>query len=524
MRARWSGLALGIVLLVAFVGGSQLLRRGFGPEARPEGSRLFEQVFAHVRDRYVDSLDAGALYARAASGLLRELGDPYSTYLDSARLERVEQSTSGLYGGLGIEFDVRDGWMTVVAALPNSPAETIGLRPGDRVVRIDDRETRGWTNDEVRRALRGNPGSNVTLVVERPGVPGRQDYQLQRQQVLVRPVQRTMLLDAGIGYVQVRAFSDSAAIELAQAVDSLNAAGMRALILDLRGNPGGLLQQGAEVAGLFLDEGQEIVALRGRGAEGTRVFSDSTPQRWPSLRVVVLVDRASASASEIVAGALQDHDRALIVGRPTYGKGSAQSVFSFNGADGGVKLTTARWYTPSGRSLEPDPVSPSGDGFAIDDEPPARPVFRTDAGREVLGGGGIVPDVLAGDTVPPTGPRILFAALGRQLPRLRDAITEEAMALTSRGQVTGWDATLPEAARTAVRRRLEARGVLVPEAAWAAGAEWVARQLGNEAVRYALGRAEETRRIVSRDPVVQEARTRLRQAADMAALLRTPTP
>jgi carboxyl-terminal processing protease len=518
-RSRFAtGFVAGLILSTMIIGAA-VVQRGFRPAPATVGPQLFDQVFLHVRDRYVDSIAPGDLYEMAAAGVMRELGDPYSVYLDSARLVRVQQSTTGMYGGLGLEFDVRDGWMTVVAAMPNSPAETIGLRPGDRIVQIDDRETRGWTTDEARRALRGEPGSDVKLVVERPGVDGRQSYALERQNVLVRPVQRTMVLNDGIGYVQVRSFSDSAAIELSAALDSLTTAGMTSLILDLRGNPGGLLAQGAAVADLFLDKGQAIVSLRGRGAEGSRVFTDERAQRWPSLRMVVLVDRASASASEIVAGALQDHDRALVLGRPTYGKGSAQSIFSFNNDEGGVKLTTARWYTPSGRSLEFE-LTPNADpNFAIDDDTLKRPVFKTDAGREVIGGGGIIPDVIRGDSVAPVGPRLLFAAVGAQLPRLRDAITEEAMSLTSRGVVRSYTFVVTPEMRASVRRRLSAKGVLVPDDRWTVGGEWLDRALGNEAVRYALGRGEETRRIVSRDPVVDEARARLKASPTTKELL-----
>ena len=513
-----SGFVVGLVLTTVFVGAG-VMQRGLRPLPATAGPQLFDQVYAHIRDRYVDSIAPGDLYAMAAVGVMRELGDPYSVYLDSARLVRVQQSTTGLYGGLGLEFDVRDGWMTVVASMPNSPAETIGLRPGDRIVEVDGRETRGWTMDEARRSLRGEPGSDVKLVIERPGVEGRQAFAVERQNVLVRPVQRTMVLDGGIGYVQVRSFSDSAAIELSAALDSLTTDGMTSLILDLRGNPGGLLAQGAAVTDLFLDPGQEIVSLRGRGAEGSRVFTDAQPQRWPQMRIVVLVDRASASASEIVAGALQDHDRALVIGRPTYGKGSAQSIFSFTNDEGGIKLTTARWFTPSGRSLEPEAAVLTDDAFIIDDDTVRRPVFKTDGGREVIGGGGIIPDVIRGDSVAPIGPRLLFAALGTEVPRLRDAITEEAMSLTSRGVVRSYDFVVTPEMRSGVRRRLGAKRVTVPDDRWTVGGEWIDRTLGNEAVRYALGRAEETRRIVSRDPVVDEARARLRASSTTKALL-----
>src|SRR6185436_13791608 len=253
------------------------------------------------------------------------------------------------------------------------------------------------------RALRGTPGTQVRVMVERLGTASRTELTMEREAVYVNPVQRGMLLGDGVGYVSLKAFSDSAAAELSAKIDSLHSLGMRALILDIRGNPGGLLAQGTAVADLFLNAGQSIVSLRGRGPERHRDFVDHGPEKWKDLRLAILVDRGTASASEIVAGALQDHDRALLIGRPTYGKGSAQSVIALGSDAAGVKLTTARWFTPAGRNIDFAVEPPPGGADAIADDSFTIPVFKTDLGRKVYGGGGIVPDIIAGDSIGPPG-------------------------------------------------------------------------------------------------------------------------
>ena len=204
------------------------------------------------------------------------------------------------------------------------------------------------------------------------------------------------MLRDGVGYLDLRAFSDSAAPELRAAIDSLRGAGMKSLLLDLRGDPGGLLDQGVGVSELFLDPGQDIVSMRGRTASVTRDYRDKSPQPWPSLILGVLVDSGSASASEIVAGALQDHDRAVVIGTTTYGKGSAQTVFDVPG--GGLKLTIAKWFTPSGRSINRSPVDPDSAKTQA-----AQPRFKTDEGRVVAGGGGIRPDIIVSDSAASIG-------------------------------------------------------------------------------------------------------------------------
>src|SRR3954453_17190213 len=339
-------------MLGALITGGWLLQRGAhtGTFTAYEGPRLFESVFRRIQTDYVDTVADSALYRKSVDGMLYELRDPYSTFLPPDRFARLNESRSGNYAGLGVEVDLRDGWLIVVAPLPGGPAERAGLQPGDRIIEIAGKSTKGWTNEEASKLMRGKPGTPVDLKIERPGVTAPLEFKLQRSTIHQSAVRRTALLADGVGYIDLKAFSDSTAKELNVAVTSLLARGMKTLILDLRTNPGGLLTQGVRGSDLFLDDGQKIVSMRGRIPETNREYADTARQTWPNLPLTVLVDARSASAAEIVAGALQDHDRAVIVGTPTYGKGSAQTVFSVPG--GGLKLTIAKWFTPSGRSID----------------------------------------------------------------------------------------------------------------------------------------------------------------------------
>lgn len=482
-----------------------MLARGLSHRT-PTGSseKLFDQVLARVQRHYVDSLETDDLLRRAVTGFLAELGDPGTVYLEPARLKRLTENTTGLYTGLGLRFDAREGWPRVIAPLPGSPAERAGLVAGDRIVEIDGRGTRGWTDDETRTAMRGPAGSKVTLMVERPGRADQFAVTLERDEVLRAAVRRTALLAGGIGYVDLRAFSDSTEHEVARAVDSLAQAGMRALILDLRGNPGGLLTQGVAVSELFLDRGQTIVSMRGRAEAMRQVHADSLAQRWPALPMVVLTDRGTASAAEIVAGALQDHDRALLMGQPTYGKGSAQSVFQTT-TGGGLKLTVARWYTPSGRSID----RTSRDAAADDAE---EETYKTDAGRVVKGGGGISPDVAV--DVPGGDPAelALQRAVGGRMTEFRDALTAFATSLRGTGRVTSWDTPVSDQMLADALQLVRARGFAVDDATWMGARPLVASFVGREMVRLQLGVLAEARRTIDEDPLVRDAAERLREA------------
>ena len=525
MRAK--GVTVLATLAAAVVSGGWLLERGGGaPEtlSRSQGTRLFNEVMQHVSRNYVEAVPADSLFAKAATGLLRELHDPHSAFLSAERLGKLNETTSGNYGGLGVQIDVRDGWVTVIAPMPGSPAEKAGIETGDRFVEINGKSTRGLTPDEATRALRGIPGSTIRLVVERPGVDARMPFTLARSTIHQRAVQRAVILDGDVGYVDVAVFSDSTAAELRQAVDSLARRGMRSLVVDLRGNPGGLLEQGVGVSELFLDPGKAIVRMKGRTPEANREFFDAQPQRWSALPVVMLVDGGSASASEIVAGALQDHDRAAIVGQTTYGKGSAQSVYMIRGA-GAVKLTTALWYTPSGRTINKRPVQRDGDGEDAPTEHPdsiplsQREKFRTDAGRVVYGGGGIMPDVVVSDTTRDEAALEFERALGEHVPKFRDALTDHALSIRAGNRPANERFAVTPAMREALWQRMTARGISMPRDVYDRAAPLVDRVLGGEVARFVFGADAEFRRGAAYDVALVEGLALVRGAADTRSLL-----
>lgn len=503
-------LAVAVALGTSLVGGGWVIGRGLNVrEADFTSARLFDTVLGHVRQFFVDSIPDSTLFEHAMVGMLRELDDPYTLYLPPNRLRRLTEQTTGNYIGIGAQIQRRDDYPMIIAPFPGSPAERAGLRTGDRVVEIDSMKTRGWTTDEVTGALRGPPDSDVTVVIERPGDPGRLTFKLKRGGVHRRAVGRTALVARGVGYVEVKIFNDSTAIELRKAIDSLQSAGMRALVMDLRGNPGGVLAQGVGVADMFLDSAQLIVSMRGRSPGANERVKDSASQPWPRMPLVVLVDAGSASASEIVAGALQDHDRAVVMGRTTFGKGSAQGIFA-TGSGGGVKITTARWFTPSGRSID-RPHGPRG----IEDDAPVDS-FRTEHGRRVVGGGGIVPDIFAGDTALAPGDQALEDALGNRVIQFRDAMVDVAIALRSRGAVRSRDFAVTPSMLDELWKAMRGREFRFDRATFDGATPLVSSLLGREIARFVFGPDAEAERAIADDQVIQAA-VRLASAATSPA-------
>jgi len=347
-------------------------------------------------------------------------------------------------------------------------------------------------------------------------------FTITRRDISVNPLQHAMLLPDGVCYDDLTVFSADAAADLGNAIDSLRAKGARSLVLDLRGDPGGLLDQGIGVADLFLDAGQPIVSTKGRVADENRTYADRAPQRWKSMPLVVLTDSGSASASEIVAGALQDHDRALVVGTATYGKGSAQRVFRLE--NGAVKLTTALWYTPSGRSINrprrDDNDSADDDAMpALPDSTKPRPAFKTDAGRKVLGGGGIVPDVEVPSRAVTSEDKALQTALGTKVPQFRDAMVDYALALKASRSITSPDFVVTPAMRDELYRRMKVRGVVVDRAVYDAAAPLVSRLLATQITRFVFGTQEEFVRGLREDSTLAKARELLQGVGTSDELL-----
>jgi carboxyl-terminal processing protease len=501
--ARARTMIIGGTFVGAIVTGGWLLQRGasIGTFTAYEGAQLFESVFHRIQNDYVDAVTDSALYRKSVDGMLYELRDPYSTFLPPDRFARLNETTSGNYAGLGVEVDLRDGWLIVVAPMPGGPAERAGLQAGDRIIELAGKPTKGWTIEEASKVLRGKPGTTLALRLERPGVSTPIDLRVQRTTIHQSAVRRASLLGDGVGYIDLKAFSDSTAKELNGAIASLLSRGMKTLVLDLRTNPGGLLNQGVRVSDLFLNPGQKIVSMRGRLPDANREYADTAKQRWPQLPLLVLVDGRSASAAEIVAGALQDHDRAVLIGTPTYGKGSAQSVIPF-GADGGLKITTARWFTPSGRSIARKlPADDDSDDAPV----PGRQRFRTDAGRTVYGGGGITPDVMAGDTTTPATEANLLRALGANVGHFRDAVTDYALNLKATRAVTSPDFVVTPAMREEVWQRMKARGIDIPRDVYDEAEPLVSRVIAFDIARYVFGSEAEFQRRASVDKPLQKA-------------------
>jgi carboxyl-terminal processing protease len=355
--------------------------------------RRFVEVLNAVRRYYVEEVDTGRLADAAIRGMLSEL-DPHTTYIPPSKAAQSEQRHNGFYEGTGIEFMVLNKVPVVVAPQTGSPAERAGIRPGDRILRIDDQSTLGLDAREIEERLRGRMGSTVTLSLRRPGASELLKVQLQRERIPLASVACAFMLEGRTGYVRLASFSRTASRELDRALAELRRQGMEQLLLDLRSNAGGFLEQAYEVADRFIPGGRTIVYTRGRGAHASEQLCSSDPTPYADLPLVVLVDGGSASAAEVVAGALQDWDRAPIVGEPTFGKALVQSEVPLSNG-GALRITIARYYTPSGRLIQRalEDLELANGTAPLDQTRPARPQFRTMGGRTVYGGGGIVPDV-----------------------------------------------------------------------------------------------------------------------------------
>ena len=394
-----------MLLLIAALCAGWLAHRELGPSARlPARATVLAEVLDRVERAYVEDVELDPLYGALADEVVRQLGDPYSRFIEKSDWEDQRIDVEGDYGGVGLEVVDRDGDVAVLAPIPGTPAAKAGVLPGDRIVEVDGESVEGWGTDRTVPLLRGKPGTPVTMGVRRWGVEPVLSFDIVRERVRVPQVPFAALLDDGVGYVPLTAFAGTASSAVRAAVDSLVGEGMRALVLDLRGNRGGLLEEGLALADLFLDPGRKVVEIRGRGADPD-VYSAETGQPHPDLPVAVLVGPVTASAAEIVAGALQDHDRALLIGSGTFGKGLVQSLFPLSGG-AVLRLTTARWYTPLGRRIhvgaaddadgadQADPVPAILGGWAS--RPPdfaSLPRFRSPGGRTLYGGGGVAPDL-----------------------------------------------------------------------------------------------------------------------------------
>ncbi len=528
MRQRWG--VIGLVAVISFFTGGWLLQRVAASNGNMyQQARLFEDVLAHVQQYYVDSLGEGQLYHNATSGLLYELHDPYSVLLEDKAYQALTETTTGNYGGLGIQIDVRDNYITIIAPLPDTPAERAGIQTGDRIIEVDGKSTKDWTNEQAVNTLRGAPGTSVTLTIERADMAEPFKIKLARGQIHVRSVQPGIMFSNGIGYISMSPVAETSADELRAEIKSMLAQGMKGMIFDLRGNPGGLLDQAVSISDMFLDPNDEIVSARGRARGSNHEYVDHSPELWPKLPIVTLVNEGTASAAEIIAGALQDHDRAVVVGTPTFGKGLVQTLYSL-GDSVALKLTTARWYTPSGRTIqrtakdEEDQLRMAeADTTPAAEIPDSAPIYHTDAGRVVRGGGGIVPDLLVRRDTTTAAERAFIAAVGSKVQEYRDAITAYALELKEQHSISSEDFTVTPAMRHELTRRMRANGVNVSNAVADNAARMLDENLAFEIARYVFGRDAELRRRAKDDNQLQTAMDLLRRAPSPRALMELAT-
>jgi len=495
-------------------------------------ARLFDQVLSLVSERFVDTVQSSALYEKAARGLIEELNDPYSELFTPEQSERFTTSSTGRYGGIGMQIEQQQGNIVVIRVFPNTPAERAGVVEGDRIIGVGDSSTRDWSTSEVSEALTGPPGTKVTARFARPGVPQAIEHRFTRALIHVPAVPYALMLDGNVGYLPLQTFNETASEELTLSVERLRKEGARSLILDLRDNPGGILDQALSVTDLFLSEGQEIASVRARQGKEQRFIAQQR-LRITDLPMIVLVNGYSASASEIVSGALQDHDRALVVGTTTFGKGLVQSVFPLEGGYS-LKLTTAKWFTPSGRSIQKD-FAPSergilvegaarARGVAVEEVPDSleseavkkdRPMFRSDAGRPIYGGGGITPDVIVSEDTIPTVQQELARALAPKAGVVRANLYD--LAIQLRKQVPRELVTKPEW-RQALYERLVQDSVEIDRQKWEAAAGLVDRWISHQAVRQAYGDSTLRRLSVPEDPQLQSALELLRRGSSQRDL------
>ena len=485
------------------------------------GAHLLDQVLQLTSTRYVDTLTESDLYEKAARGLVRELNDPYSVLFTPKEYNQFNQQTGGEYGGIGMEIAEVQGYVTVQRVFPHTPAEGGGVQEGDKIVQIDTFNVRGWTTQQVSDKLKGLAGTSVNVKFQRSGVAEPIPMTFKRAVVHIPAVPYTLVLDGNVGYIPLQQFSGTAAQELKDAVDRVTKAGATRLVVDLRGNPGGILDQAIATSNIFLKQGAEIASVRGRGGD-VQTFAATEQPEQPTIPMVVLVDGHSASAAEILSGALQDHDRALIVGTTSFGKGLVQSLFQLD--DGyALKMTTAKWFTPSGRSIQkarkllPDGefVEVMPDSLETDSARKARPRYKSDAGRVVYGGGGITPDIIVQPDTLTTPEQKLIASLA---PKQQDFAGElQAFAISLKGKVTP-DFTVTPAMRNEFLQRLRARGVVVDPTLLAKGGTEFDRIIGGRITSVVFGDSTERRKYLRDDNQLEKAVEVLKSAPTQQAL------
>jgi carboxyl-terminal processing protease len=494
--------------------------------------RVFTAALAAIDREYVEKVPSERLVYQSIDGLLHTL-DPHSSFLEPRAYRQMRERQEGRYYGLGIRIVAVDGDITVESVFEGSPAYKKGLRRGDIIARVEGQDAKGWTTEQAVLKLKGPKGTTVNISLKRRGYEGLIDMEIERDEVNITTVRGAFMVDGETGYVKLAEFSETSDRELGAALDQLKAKGLRQLVLDLRDNPGGPLDQAIRISNRFLPRGDLIVYTRGRIPNAEQDYHATEESDFTELPIVVLVNRRSASASEIVSGALQDHDRALVVGETTFGKALVQSVYRISN-DAGLALTTGRYYTPSGRMIQ-RPWDGSFDEYLTyelreqsADKPRAGADLKyTEAGRKVYSGGGIEPDKFFAGPIEGFTPtrfgRLLYArqAFANFADQFRaEGDTRLGAANKNKKPITrGFEIT--DQMMKDFRASLESQRITIDEENFAKDEAFI-RAMMHYDIDIALFGVEEARRnLVARDPQAQFALGQFGEAERLTQLARS---
>ncbi|MFQ5662566.1 MAG: S41 family peptidase [Terriglobia bacterium] len=519
MRASQRGiwLAVAVVALSAVLGGiygPRVQATVTGDSEIQQAIRNFTKAYAIIEQKYAEPVDPDrAIFQGAIPGMLRSL-DPHSSFFDARSFSLLREEQTGHYYGVGMTVAPRDGRTIVLAPFVGSPAYKVGLRPGDVIYRVDGTPTENLTTSEVADMLKGPKGTVVRVQVLREGHDEPLEFLITRDEIPRLSVEYHFALRPGIGYVRLASFNENTDKELIQALNALGGTSLEGLILDLRGNPGGLLTEGVAVADMFLAQNQLIVSHRGRSQRERRYYA-TQGNRGRQFPLVVLIDRFSASAAEIVAGAIQDHDRGLVVGETSFGKGLVQTVYPLSQSTG-LALTTARYYTPSGRLIQRDftAVSLYNYYYAQNRENNNYDAYTTDSGRTVYGGGGITPDV----EVPRSELNPFQEKLVRKLILYpwNVGVGDFAKRYLARHPDISQDFEVDESVLNEFRAYLQERNLPYTEPDIQENLDWIKIKVKKELFTSVFGRDQGYRVAIGGDPQVQRAIEVLPQAKALA--------
>ena len=521
-----------IITLCALVGGFFGRSALVAQDQIPDQYKTFTAALGAIEKNYVGDVESDRLVYSAITGMLQTL-DPHSSFFDPKAYAQMRERQEGRYYGLGISIAVVDGDITVANVFEASPAYQKGVRRGDIIAKIEGEDTKGWTSDQAVRRLRGPKGTPVGVALKRSGYDKLIDLSVTRDEIHIPTVPSAFMLDATTGYIKLRDFGENTDQELGQALKSLSSRGMKKLVFDLRSNPGGALDQAIRVANRFLPRGDMIVYTRGRVPNSDQDYRATEQSDFLNVPMVTLVNRNSASASEIVSGALQDHDRSLIVGETTFGKALVQSVYRVS-EGAGAAITTARYYTPSGRLIQ-RPWDGSFDEYLTYTlrEQDANKAHKsddlkyTDGGRKVYSGGGIEPDRRFDGPLEGFNPtrfgrllyaRNLFDSYAQRFTRKGD--TRLTASSTSTPRELGPDFEVTDAMVQEFRQIVEKARIRIDEAAWQKDQDFIKAMIHREIDVDLFGEAAAFRSLTRRDPQLQFALSLFPEAQQLLDLSR----